>query len=84
MLDFDVQILRTLRSEEFGAPFIRAHVGSINLSGSPSQVLLSFVFGVRGATRLVFVHCRVLLDDPEGSFLLLEDLNPGLPFFSFN
>jgi hypothetical protein len=54
MLNFDMEILRSLRAKELGAPFVRAHVSSIDLSGSPPEVLFSFIFGIWGPTRLVF------------------------------
>ena len=50
VLYFDMEVLRALRAKELGAPLVRAHVGSIDLSGCSSQVLLSLVLGIRRCT----------------------------------
>ena len=86
MLYLDVKVLTSFGAEEFATSIIRANVGSVDFTSSPSKVLLSSVLGIwrRRALMRGFFELVGLAVDATKSFLLLSTLlDSGLSLFGF-
>lgn len=81
MLDFDMEVLASFRSEELAATLVWTDVGTVDFLGCPTKVLLPLgLWGFR-TSRLITNVTRILHSDAKSAFLFILLLNSSLSLF---